>query len=774
MSARFLSLSLGCVLALPMNADAQEFRDRNDSLFFAQNHELITATWHAPFSYTSKKSSNAPLGPYMGNGDVGVVAFTSDNSQTLKISKVDFVTDGWTEWSGTGPSALPVGGVSVRVDLPVYSGFDSTGEPCPSGFNYQMDQLQAELRMTTNTSPRVNMTSWMSPDKNIIVTELAAPSSFPISISVDTYAEGPVDRYATTAAVRDGLVQVTRRTKTDGVRWVCRAGISTRIIGAEASHVVLGETMARSNFRLPAGDTVYVVTCVSGGGKGDDARLEEARGELAGLTVAGIGNLKAAKRVWWEDMWARSYVDTHDELLNRHYLSSIYLLASGYNRHSPVCGGMYGVWNMEDAMNYHGDIHLNYNSQAGFYSVFSANRPELALPFYKSIELLVPEGRRRAREEMGKVHPSLEGKVCDGILFPVSALGIGEFYCQYWQQTMNAPFCVPIFAWYYDYTGDLTFLRDRAYPYIRLVGDFYESYIRREDFNGSYRYCITTGGHENSWDLNPPAELAFVEQTFRLLLQYSRVLGVDKQRRAKWEDIVTHLPAYKVIMPTKEPNAGKPVYAKNEAGWDLPSHVIQLHCAYPCELLNLNSDPEALQIARNTLQYYQVDQNGFTGTMNELGLSSFVMGARIGFDPQVLIDNMKKLIATARPNLLIVDGHHCAEKTTVIETVNSMMLQSIDGVLHFFPCWPGKPASFTRLRAKGAFVVSASYDGREVSDVQITGEKDAVCRIANPWPGCRLRVTIGGKSVRVKTEGNICSFAVRPGQTYHVGREDRF
>ena len=28
-------------------------------------------------------------------------------------------------------------------------------------------------------------------------------------------------------------------------------------------------------------------------------------------------------------------------------------------------------------MNYHGDIHLNYNSQAGFYSVFSGQPPEL-------------------------------------------------------------------------------------------------------------------------------------------------------------------------------------------------------------------------------------------------------------------------------------------------------------------------------------------------------------------------------------------------------------
>lgn len=87
-------------------------------------------------------------------------------------------------------------------------------------------------------------------------------------------------------------------------------------------------------------------------------------------------------------MWTRSYVETYDSLLDRQYLSSIYLMASAYNLHSPVCGGMYGVWNMNDTMNYHGDIHLNYNSQAGFYSMFSSNRPELAMPYYDFLENL--------------------------------------------------------------------------------------------------------------------------------------------------------------------------------------------------------------------------------------------------------------------------------------------------------------------------------------------------------------------------------------------------
>lgn len=768
MKLKITFLLLGCSSFLYSQNHRLNMELSNDSLFFEQKRELLTATWQEPFSYSSIKSNQAPLGPYMGNGDVGVVAFTSDHSQTLKISKVDFVTDGWTDWAGSGPAALPVGGVSIIVNSPVSSGFVTVNQPDLSGFSYQMDQLNSELRMTTATAQQVKMTSWMGMGENVILTELTTSSKTPVNISVDTYADNGSTPYATTAKVNGSIAQVTRQTKTDNVRWVSHAGISTKIVGAVSKQECLSEAMVRTNFQLTASDTVFVAVYVSGGGKENNPQLPTAYERLSDLNKIGVAQLKAIKTAWWKDMWTRSYVETNDELLNRHYLSSIYLLASAHNEHSPVAGGMYGVWNMDDKMMYHGDIHLNYNSQAGFYSAFSANRPEIALPFYKTIELLIPEGKRRAKEEMGVMHPSWKGKSCRGLLFPVGALGIGVFYNYYWQQTMNAPFNVPLFSWYYEYTGDLDFLRNKAYPYIRLCGDFYEDYMQKEAYGDSYRYTITTGGHEDSWDLNPPSDLAFVEQTFSLLIKYSKLLGVDNKRRRKWNDILSHLPEYKVIMPTQTPNQGLPVYAKNEAGWDLPSHAIQMHCAYPCEVLNLRSDSTALQIARNTLYYYEVSQKGFTDTMNELGLSAFVMGARVGFDPAVLIENMKTLIKSAGPNFLIIDGHHCTEKTTVIETVNSMMLQTVEDVMYLFPCWTKTPASFTRLRAKGAFLVSADYDGATVSGLNIFSEKGGPCKLSNPWKGKTVQVTQNGRLISVKRENDVYSFETKKGDNYVI------
>lgn len=729
-----------------------------DKAFFRLHTPLLTASWNQPFDYESIKSNHAPLGPYLGNGDIGVVSHTTYNSQTLRISKVDFVTDGWNDWAGSGPAALPVGGITLHIGLP----------PEARHFSYTMNQRKAELQMDAGTSEPVRLKSWMSRKENIIVTEITTSSDRPVNFTLDTFADSVTDRYTTTAVVRENMAQVTRRTYTKEVRWISQAAISTKITGVSASTTRCSDYKAQTRFTLRTGQTAFVVTYVSGGGMDDNARTTEAFSQLKKINRRQVRRLDKERSGWWDEMWNRSYVETYDTLLNRQYLASIYLLASAYSAHAPACGGMYGVWNMNDRMMYHGDIHLNYNSQGDFYSLFSANRPELALPFYRFLEKMIPEGRRRAREETGLVHPSLKGKACRGILFPVGALGIGVFYNYYWQQTVNAPFNVPLFSWYYEYTGDTAFLREHAYPYLRECGDFYEDFMQREPYAGSYRYTLTTGAHEGSWDLNPPSDLAFAEQTFRLLLKYSALLKTDTDRRNKWQDIVDHLPVYKTILPTRAPNEGKPVFAKNESGWDLPNHIIQMHSVYPCELIHLHSDSLLLETARNTIYYYSVSQKGFTECMNELGLSAFVMGARTGLAPGVLIDNMKRLIRQARPNYLITDGHHCLEKTAVVETINSMMLQSVEDIIHLFPCWPCQAASFKRLRAKGAFLISADTDGDTVKNLTLHSEQGNTCHLRNPWPGHALHVTENGKQLPVVTNGEICTFPTAPGKTYRI------
>lgn len=55
------------------------------------------------------------------------------------------------------------------------------------------------------------------------------------------------------------------------------------------------------------------------------------------------------------------------------------------------------------------------------------------------------------------------------------------------------------------------------------------------------------------------------------------------------------------------------------------------------------------------------------------------------------------------PNLMVFTGGGGKENCSgVPATINGMLVQSHDGVVRVFPCWPeGRPARFGRLRVPG-------------------------------------------------------------------------
>ena len=199
-----------------------------------------------------------------------------------------------------------MGGVRIAVDAPLCPGHYDINRPDKRAFCYEMDQLRSELRMNTATAPQVQMTSWMSMDENIIVTEVSNPSKHPVHLTVDTYADTFTPGYATTAAVEGDVAQVSRQTKTEKVRWVCQAGISTRIIGAKARVERLDGSMVRSTFEVPATGTVRIAVCVSGAGTANDAQLPQSGKRLQQLSSAGaVDQRKEDKGSWGRAMWAR-------------------------------------------------------------------------------------------------------------------------------------------------------------------------------------------------------------------------------------------------------------------------------------------------------------------------------------------------------------------------------------------------------------------------------------------------------------------------------------
>lgn len=114
------------------------------------------------------------------------------------------------------------------------------------------------------------------------------------------------------------------------------------------------------------------------------------------------------------------------------------------------------------------------------------------------------------------------------------------------------------------------------------------------------------------------------------------------------------------------------------------------------------------------------------------------------------------------------DGGGGLETCGATLALNEMLLQSHEGALRFFPVWPvHRSASFETLRAKGAFLVSAEYDGATqlVRGVNIVSEAGGNCTLfAEVAPTVK---THSGVTVVVAAAGkDKWRFATEAGQAY--------
>jgi len=99
------------------------------------------------------------------------------------------------------------------------------------------------------------------------------------------------------------------------------------------------------------------------------------------------------------------------------------------------------------------------------------------------------------------------------------------------------------------------------------------------------------------------------------------------------------------------------------------------------------------------------------------------------------------------------------------------MLQSYSGTIHLFPNTNRLgPACFRDLRAAGAFLVSAAYDGKAVTGISLISEKGRTARIAHPWrpKGIKITRVSDGSDVPVRIENQILVFDTRANERYRI------
>ncbi|TMR90641.1 glycosyl hydrolase family 95 catalytic domain-containing protein [Nonomuraea basaltis] len=656
-------------------------------------------------------------------------------------------------------------------------------------YRQQQDILNAEVRGSQTVDGRVLSTrSWLTDGENLLVTELSIPDDAqPLPLQADLTAAG-----GTTGVAGDGQVWVTRTTGADGAtRWASKAAASARVLGSRATASTPSGNTARLSFELAPGRPVRLVTSIHGNGSyANPTPLNDfttkAVNRVAGIDGRALDKARSAHRDWWKRFWLKSYVDTGDATLNKYYYGALYAMGAA-SREGFFMPGTYAPWRTMDQTGGANRYWMNYNTESQYYGVYSANRPELAAPYYKAVAAELPYVRntthaagykgmtfsrtfspynatRPAPADVPVTGPKLPGKLSD--------------------QKTNGTFAAIPFMWNWEYTRDEEFLRTQTYPFLKELGEFWMDFVEKGE-DGKY-HVLHSAVNEGGNDVDSVYDLGYIRRTLTALIEYSQALGVDAELRPVWQSYLDDLAPYPtatmdgldvILLASKIENSikGNALLNKNDQPINLEGVV------RPSDNLAIGGDQEQLRKVRNTLQWVDPFLPGSRGSSINGFPKTFTIAARAGWDPEDLIGRFTTVINRLwRPNLTVRQGGGGQETSGSLETVNSMFLQTFEDVIRVFPAWPaGRDGKFVRLRAKGAFVISAERRaGLEVSGIEVLSEKGGTATFASPW-GSRRPVVVDDATHRpvrltfghdADTAEATFSFDTKPGHTYTVRR----
>lgn len=685
--------------------------------------------YHEPPTHIpSTFSVDAPL---LGNGSTGVAISGNPEKQVFYLARNDF----WRLKSSYNESFPCVLG-KLEMNMPAFK---------DASYYVEQDLYTGTTYIKfTKDNFSIVIKMYVSANEDLVVLELENDGTgiisgdFILKIADDETASFPS---VMNREIEDKIQWISREFDKD-VEIPTKASCAMKIMdpsSAEFSGSVWHSSWdtKAGRFHIPKREKIYVAISTSSNFKSEDCTKYSLE-KVKSMAIGDFFDIYSEHKKWWADYWNKSLVFLNDSLLEMDYYRSLYVMASA-SRDLEFPPGIFGTWVTRERPEWNGDYHLNYNHQSPYYALFSSNRIDQALPYNYPVIAMEEKGR-----EYGK---NLYG--IDGIYMPV---GIGpmsmditkagkvteeyrQFYIDhgfiedgglFFFQKSNALHCIPNMSMLCYLTYDKEYIK-LVYPFIKGVVEFWEGYLRLE----GDRYVIHNDAvHEGpNGDFNPIMTLGFLRLALQTIIDMSAEINVDQDRVGKWKEILEKLSKF----PTYE-NGGKPFFASSEQGFHTSKdHSNLFQIIFPGGQVHLDSDPELLQIARNTMEH-DFGTNSWYRTLHTN--SNYPSAVRIGLDPDKIYEDLKYFIENFRGNNGYLNEYMVGIEacSTTPSTINEMLLRSHPGVIEVFPVWNlEKDAIFQDLRGEGAFLVSSNVQGGEVQYIKITSEQGRDCTIVNPW-----------------------------------------
>jgi alpha-L-fucosidase 2 len=472
-------------------------------------------------------------------------------------------------------------------------------------------------------------------------------------------------------------------------------------------------------------------------------------------------------RDWWNNFWAQSSISIPDKVLEKQWYNEIYKIGAASRSDTPPIS-LQAVWTADDERlpPWRGDYHHDLNTQLSYWPHYSSNKLEYESGFVNWLWSVMPENKR-----FTKRHFKVEGLNVPGMTTLEGRPMFG--WIQYSMSPATSGWLSHHFYFHWKYSNDKVFLRERAYPYLKDVAEFYEN-ISVKQADGKRKLPISSspeifGNSEQAWFTETTNyDLACIRFVYTAVSEMADALGLPDEAN-RYKSMLAEWPYF----DTDEENCltFAPGFPYKESHRHF-SHQLAFH---PFGLIDWSHGDKEREIIRSTIKRLdEVGHDYWTGysyswlgnlkarAMDGEGVARSLRDFSEHFCLRntfhVNGDQTKSGMSKYTYKPFTLEGNFA-----FASGLNEMLIQSHTGIVRIFPAVPGswKDISFDKLRTVGAFLVSAEMNEGNVERVEILSETGGVFRMHNPFPP--EGYDYEGKSIMAET-GRIISINTVPGE----------
>lgn len=481
------------------------------------------------------------------------------------------------------------------------------------------------------------------------------------------------------------------------------------------------------------GETLYGTWSVTSSLSGEKA-AEKAEAALQ----RGLKQDYQAHLEYWDKYWAQSSVTLPDSILQKQYQNEMYKFASTTREHSyPI--SLQAVWTADNGKlpPWKGDYHHDLNTQLSYWPAYTGNHLTEGMGYLNTLWNQRDTYKRYTRQYFGTEGMNIPG-VCTLTGEPMGG------WIQYSMSQTVAAWLAQHFYLHWKYSADRTFLKERAYPFLKDVAIYLEQVsevtpegVRKLEFSSSPE--VFDNSLQAWFSDMTNYDLAMMHFLFKAAAELAHELNLTDES-SHWAALEAQLPDYDVD------EEGCLTFAKGYPYNESHRHFSHAMAIHPMGLIDWSDGEKSQHIIRATLK--RLDEVGpdywtgysyswlanmktraFDGKGAAQALRTFAECFCLKNTFHANGDQTKsgKSRFTYRPFTL--EGNFA-----FASGIQEMLLQSHTGTIRIFPALPEewKDVSFEGLRAMGAFLVYAQMEGGEITRVRIYSEKGGMLKIARP------------------------------------------